>query len=641
MCPAKIHSSTHVTATRIALSSLQRATNPGTQKTSDGLKVIDEAWYASVTDKLSSYGFPTNNQGKLADGFEQALDRYTEEKIMAMSGGVSTDALVACATVASETWTHGGPVVAWMGTVLSTSAATLIAGLSDELAPGNGSRVRSLMASAVPAEEAMLICDIDYALSIESFARCGCDRAQLCMGHYMKAHANSRKNTSMPGRAFVEKAAGSSIVAAIDMLRVTTAAALKTKPAPADVEGGKWYEYVRSSSLPAPLWRRHYGSPVVLNCTSNRWLASGCILTGSRLSIGGYLTDCGAMASSTDNKEATYVSTVARDEKVWRESIGAAEVCIAVQISNTWNALLEEMSVLTRGSSLPFVVLENTSAAERVCLLTLDSSVLHAVLTDDADSMSLMDLCMAGVVSGYCDQAEDVMLHVYTNALFLAYGSAGAIFDDEHPQVYASLGRSLMAQSQYRPTSPASQTVCYTIIWSVLNGRHRTLEKGAYVKWELLEDAFRLDEQLHRWAQVERSICVKLCGKSWVNKVISRVDHIPANGKATPNQLWARTLRQVGSRHDCEVEALTAYLCAECECEPGVTCSLHSDRHSGSDAMGELAILMEKSRYGETAQLFGWLLCGVIWFRRALHLRCGFMGYAVILSGAEADITCA
>jgi len=86
---------------------------------------------------------------------------------------------------------------------------------------------------------------------------------------------------------------------------------------------------------------------------------------------------------------------------------------------------------------------------------------------------------------------------------------------------------------------------------------------------------------------------------------------------------------------------LIKYFCMDCDCAPGAVCALHNGKHNGSDAMGELALLMDSTSYGEISMLVGWILCGVAWFRRALHLRCGFLGYAVILNGAQPDFTCA
>ncbi|KAG0379952.1 hypothetical protein BGX24_010937, partial [Mortierella sp. AD032] len=492
-----------------------------------------------------------------------------------------------------------------------------------------------------PTEETVSIHDIDHALAIDGLTFCGCDGDGYCANHYMQGRVNARKDTCMPAREFVKKATGSSIVTDIDMTCVVTSSVLKTRPADALIEGGKWYDYVKSSRLPPSLWQRHLGAPAVLNNGVNRWLAADCLLTGSRLVAGGYYYDCGAMNNTHDGEESVYASVVARDEKAWRESIGAAEVCVSVQVTSTWNSLMNEMAILARGADFPFVILEGLTVKQRSTMLVLDTSLQHIVLTEDAGAMSFADLALVQVVNAYSDQAEDVMSHGYNNGLFLAFGAAGAVFDDDHPVAYGSLCRSLMANCQYRGLTPGAQAICYTILWSILNGRHRTLEKGMYIKWELLEKKFDLAGKLERWKPIEKSLCAKLCGEEWIKEAMLIVDQFPADGTASGNELWAHAMRYIGDQNGCGVEALLAYFCADCDCTPEAVCRLHGSEHSGSDAMGEMAKLMDKTAYNGTAQLFGWLLCGVVWFRRALYLRCGFMGYGVILAGAEVDFTCA
>ncbi|KAG0043905.1 hypothetical protein BGZ83_010923 [Gryganskiella cystojenkinii] len=635
-----LNTNKHVIATRIALESLNGAKINGTQVIAGyGTKVIDNTWHARVVTKLQSCGFPTNDSGHTCD-YMKVLEKYRSGDSM-MNGGVSTDMIAVCVAVAADTWAHGGPITAWCGAALSCSVAALAGGISKVLAEGNESDVRNLMMAALPTEETALINDIDNSLAIDGHTFCGCDIDGNCGNHYMQGCVNARRDTSMPREDFVKKAAGSSVVTGIDMTRVVTSSVLKTRPADAHIEGGKWYEYVKNSRLPPSLWQRHLGAPVVLNNAVNRWLAGDCLLTGSRLMAGGYFYDCGAMTDMQGGEESTYASTAARDEKAWRESIGAAEVCVSVQVTNTWNSLVNEMAIHARGADLPFVILEGLTAKQRSTMLVLDTSLQHAVLTEDAGVMSFADLALVQVVNGYSDQAEDVMSHVYNNGLFLAFGAVGAVFDDDHPAAYGSLCRSLMASCQYRGWTPGAQAICYTILWNLLNGRHRTLEKGVYVKWELIEDKFDLAGKLEKWKPIEKSLCAKLCGEGWIKGVMLTAEQRPANGTAGGNELWARAMRNIAEQNGCGVDALLAYICADCDCTPETVCRLHGDEHSGSDAMGEMAKLIEKTAYNGTIQLFGWLLCGVVWFRRALHLRCGFMGYGVILAGAEVDFTCA
>ncbi|KAI1288937.1 hypothetical protein EDD11_009528, partial [Mortierella claussenii] len=522
----------HVIATRIALESLNDAKINGTQVIAGyGTKVIDKTWYTRIATKLQSYGFPTNEAGHACD-YTEVLEKYKNGDSM-MNGGVSTDMIAVCVAVAADTWAHGGPITAWCGAALSCSVTALVGGICKVLAEGDESSVRELMMAAVPTEETTLIHDIDSSMAIDGHTFCGCDDDGYCANHYMQICVNARKDTSMPREEFVKKAARSPIVTGIDMTRVVTSSVLKTRPADAHIEGGKWYEYVKSSRLPPSLWQRQLGAPVVLNNAVNRWLAADCLLTGSRLMAGGYFYDCGAMTDMPGGEESAYASIVAKDEKAWRESIGAAEVCVSVQVTNTWNSLVNEMAIHARGADLPFVILEGLTAKQRSTMLVLDTSLQHAVLTEDAGAMSFADLTLVQVVNGYSDQAEDVMSHVYNNGLFLAFGAVGAVFDDDHPAVYGSLCRSLMANCQYRGWTPGAQAICYTILWYLLNGRHRTLEKGLYVKWELLEDKFGLAGKLEKWKPIEKSLCAKLCGEEWTKEVMSTAEQRPANGTAS------------------------------------------------------------------------------------------------------------
>ncbi|KAF9360362.1 hypothetical protein BGX26_009714 [Mortierella sp. AD094] len=631
----------HVASTRIALDSLTRGAklNGAQSIVGHGTRVIDKTWYHRVTNKLTSFGFPANESKSVGD-YISVLKKYESGETM-MSGGVSTDMLAACCVVAAETWARGGKISGWNGLMLSSSVADFIGGISDVLSEGDGSSVRELMTAAVPAIETPLVIDIDYALVIDDNTFCGCDNDGLCGNHLMQTLVNVRKDTSMPSMEFVKIATGSSVVAGIDMTRVLTSSVLKTRPAEAHIEGGKWYEYIQNSRIPPALWRRHFGCPVVLNATTNQWLAADCLLVGSRLSVGGYLSDCGAMKSKDAGDGVAYESTAARDERVWRESIGSAEVCVSVQVIHTWNSLMSEMAILARGADLPFVILEGLTAKQRSSILVLDTVLQHIILTEDATSMSFPDLVTTQVVNGYSDQAEDVMMHGYNNGLFLAFGAAGAVFDEEHPAVYGSLSRSMMAACRHRLFTPGSQAICYTILWNILNGRHRTLEKAMYVKWELLQERFDLAGKLEKWEPIEKYVCATLCGEEWVEEAMLTADQIPADGTASADELWARAMRYIGQRNGCSVEAIITYFCMDCDCTSRTVCTLHGGKHNGSDAMGELAILMAKTSYAEISKSVGWLLCGVAWFRRALHLRCGFMGYAVILAGAQVDFTCA
>ncbi|GJJ77576.1 hypothetical protein EMPS_09935 [Entomortierella parvispora] len=634
------NTSKHIVATRDAIESLSGEKVNGAQNVScDGVIVIDKTWYSRVATKLQYYGFPTSKPNRAIDHSE-VLEEYRSSDTM-MGGGVSVNMIFVCATVAADTWAHAGPIMAWTGAALSSSVAALVGGICKVVSPGDESKVQKMMTAAVPNDETALINDVDLALDIDGQKVCGCDDGGLCASHYIQTIVNTRKDTSMPAEEFIANAARSSVVTSIDLTRVATSSVLKTRPAAAHIEGGKWYEYVQNSRIPPLLWQRHFGVPVVLNSTTNQWLAAGCIITGSRLSVGGYLSDCGALRVADEDNNKSYAFEAARDERAWRETIGAAEVCVSVQVTHTWNSLMNEMAVLSRNAGLPFVVLETLSARQRSCMLVLDSCLQHCVLTEDAGAMSFPDLVTTQIVNGYSDQAEDIALHAYNNGLFLGFGVAGAVFDDDHPAVYGSLCRSMMAACQYRRTTPCSQAICYTILWNLLNGRHRSLEKGVYVKWGLLAEKFSLPEKLEKWKLIEWSICVELCGEEWVKETTLMADHLPADGSVSPSDLWARTMYRVGHQNGCSVEALVTYFCADCDCTPEVVCSLHGSDHGGSDAMGELAMLMEKTAFGMITQSFGWLLCGVAWFRRALHLRCGFMGYALIGAGAKADATCA
>ncbi|KAF9569554.1 hypothetical protein EC968_002561 [Mortierella alpina] len=565
-----LDSNKHVLATRNALASISRGKINGTQVIpGHHTKVIDKTWYTRIITKFQSYGFATNESDHAFDYTEVMTDKRKSGGGTVMNGGVNTDMIAVCAVVAADIWAHGGPITAWCGVALSCSVAALVDGINQVLTGCQVSTVRELMMAAVPTEETARIIDIDYSLTLDGHTFCGCDDMGPCANHYMQGRVNACKDTCMPRESFVRKAAGSLIVAGIDMTRVMTSSVLKTTPAEAHIEGGKWYEYVKNSCLPPPLWRRQLGSPAVLNNAVNRWLAGDCLLTGSRLVAGGYFYDCGIMKNTAGGEESAYASIVARDEKAWRESIGAAEVCVSVQASSTWNSLMNEMTILARAANRPFVILEGLTVKQRSTMLILDTTLQHTVMTEDAGAMSFADLALVQVVNGYSDQAEDVMSHVYNNGLFLAFGVAGAVFDDDHPAVYASLCRSLMASCLYRGSTPGSQAICYTILWCMLNGRHRTLEKGMYVKWELLAEKFDLAEKLEKWKPIEETLCAKLCGEEWVKEALLNIQR-PAKGTASGDELWARAMRHIGEQYGCGVEALLAYFCAECDCMPEI-----------------------------------------------------------------------
>ncbi|KAF9281398.1 hypothetical protein BGZ68_006658 [Mortierella alpina] len=263
------------------------------------------------------------------------------------------------------------------------------------------------------------------------------------------------------------------------------------------------------------------------------------------------------------------------------------------------------------------------------------------MLQEDATAMCFPDLALAQTINGYSDQAEDIMMHGYDHGLFVAFGAAGAVFDDKHPAIYGSLGRSLMAACQYRHFNPGSQSCSQTVVWNILNGRHRSLEKAVYVKWQLLQEKFDLSAILEKWRPIEKYMCTMLCGEAWVKEAMLSCEEQPADGTANAHDLWACAIRYVADKNGCCVEALIKYFCMDCNCTPGAVCALHNGKPNGSDALGELALLMESTSYGEIPMLVGWILCGVVWFRRALFLGCGFMGYALILNGAQPDFTCA
>lgn len=632
----------NVASTRIALDSLKCGPmlNGAQRVIGKGTITIDKTWHPRVTEKLQSYGFPTNESGHPGGGYLQVLKKYKSGDLM-MSGGVSTDTMAVCCAVASDTWAQGGSTSGWCGLMLSCSVADLVGGIGNALQKDDGSSICELMQAAVPEREIPLIADIDHALAADGHTFCGCDADGLCGAHLMQTCTNTHKNTVEPGIEFIRRAAASSIITSIDMACVFSSSVLKTSPADAPIEGGTWYKYIQKSHIPRALWPRHFGCPILVNAPCNRWLADDCPLVASHLTVGGYLSDCGAMKNRNPADGITYETSAAEDERVWKRSIGAAENCVSLQVIHTWNRLLSEMSTLSRHANLPYVILEGLTAKQRSSIIVLDCILQHIILQEDATALSFPDLVTGQTVNGYSDQAEDIMMHVYNNGLFLAFGAAGAVFDDEHPAVYGSLCRSLMAACQYRHFTPGSQASCYTIIWNLLNGRHRTLEKALYVKWQLLQERFDLSEKLEKWRPIEKYMCAMLCGEAWVKEAMLSCEEQPADGTANAHDLWACVIRHVADKNGCCVEALIKYFCMDCDCAPGAVCALHNRKHNGSDAMGELALLMDSTSYGEISMLVGWILCGVAWFRRALHLRCGFLGYAVILNGAQPDFTCA
>ncbi|CAO3568746.1 unnamed protein product [Mortierella alpina] len=632
----------NVASTRIALDSLKCGPMlDGAQRVNGkGTITIDKSWHPRVTEKLQSYGFPANASGHSGGDYLQVLRKYKSGDLM-MSGAVSTDTMAACGAVASDTWAQGGSTSRWCGLLLSCSVADLFGGIGDALKKDDGSSIRELMQAAVPEREAPLIADIDHALATDGHTFCGCDADGMCGAHFMQTCINTRKDTVEQGIEFIRRATASSTITSIDMACVSSSSVLKTSPADAPIEGGTWYRFVQKSRIPRALWPRHFGCPVLLNTHANRWLLEDCPLVGARMTVGGYMSDCGAMQKRCSADGTAYGTRVAEDERVWKRSIGAAEICVSLQIIHTWNRLMDEISTLSRHANLPFVILEGLTAKQRSNILILDTCLAHHILQEDATALCFPDLATAQTINGYSDQAEDIMMHGYNNGLFMAFGAAGAVFDDEHPAIYGSLSRSLMAACQYRHFNPGSQACCQTAVWNILNGRHRSLEKAVYVKWQLLQERFDLSAILEKWKPIEKYMCTMLCGEAWVKEAMLSCEERPADGTANAHDLWACAIRHVADKNGCCVEALIKYFCMDCDCTPGTVCALHNGKPNGSDALGELALLMESTSYGEIPMLVGWILCGVAWFHRALHLRCGFLGYALILNGAQLDFTCA
>ncbi|MGH3852468.1 MAG: hypothetical protein ACRDR6_03025 [Pseudonocardiaceae bacterium] len=136
----------------------------------------------------------------------------------------------------------------------------------------------------------------------------------------------------------------------------------------------------------------------------------------------GYFDDAHITNHALAGPDGEWHATSAREElRAWALRRQLRETSVLVSLTGVWNTFLHVARKRpSGGAEVPRY--DTLSCAERKLILTADTCVTHVAALHDSDEMSLDDLPLTQVLSGYSDLRSDLRGGVPTNGLLIGVG---------------------------------------------------------------------------------------------------------------------------------------------------------------------------------------------------------------------------